>query len=116
MGARILPVWLWAVLLLFCGRAAAIEATEYVISRDQWPEHVHSSNIAALPQLRQVLAKFDESGRYRLVVRYPGGESGADWAQQLVHWFVAYGVPGEFIGRELGSGGPDRLLLLLIEN
>ncbi len=103
-------------LLLVALQALALGTTEVVIRKDQWPEFANSSNISELPQVRQVLQRFDETGRYRIIVRYPGGEAGADWAQQLIRWFVAYGVPGEFIGRELGAGGADRLLVLLVES
>lgn len=101
-------------LLLLCGGARALDYTETEVHRSQWPEFVNSSNIAALPQVRQVLQRFDESGRFRIIVRHPGGEAGAAWAEVLVSWFVAHGVPGEFIDRELGTGDPDRLLLLLV--
>ena len=116
MTARLMPIALWIGLLFYAVSATAIDYNELTISRDQWPQHANSMSIAALPQVRQVIEQFDESGRYRLVVRYPGGESGAKWAEQLVHCLVAYGVPGEFLGRELGSGDPDLLLLLMIKS
>ena len=116
MRMRVMLFTLSIALLVCTTRSGAIEYSELVITRAEWPEYANGANIAALPQVRQVLARFDESGRYRVVVRYPGGESGADWAEQLVHWFVAHGIPGDFLQRELGSGDPDRLLLLLIKN
>ncbi len=116
MTVRLMPIALWIGLLLYTVNVDAIEYSELTIARDQWPQPANSMNIAALPQVRQVIEQFDESGRYRLVVRYPGGESGAKWAEQLVHCLVAYGIPGKFLGRELGSSDPDRLLLLMIKD
>ena len=116
MGRLLVQSGLIVALLLLALQAVALGTTEVVIRKDQWPEFANSSNISELPQVRQVLQRFDESGRFRIIVRYPGGETGADWAQQLIRWFVAYGVPGEFIGRELGAGGADRLLVLLVDS
>lgn len=99
---------------MVCGRAGAFESTELVIPRSQWPEYVNSSSIAELPQVRQVLRQFDEGGRFRIIVRYPGGTANARWAGELIGWFIAHGVPGQYINRELGTGDPDSLLLLLV--
>ncbi|MDE0096693.1 MAG: hypothetical protein F4Z52_00920 [Gammaproteobacteria bacterium] len=106
--------WLLPGLLMVCGRAGAFESTELVIPRSQWPEYVNSSSIAELPQVRQVLRQFDEGGRFRIIVRYPGGAANARWAGELIGWFIAHGVPGQYINRELGTGDPDSLLLLLV--
>lgn len=107
---------LLVAMVLAAGPVKALETTEHIIRRDQWPEIANSSNISRLSQVRDIMDRFDESGRYRIIVRYPGGDAGAEWAQQLIRWFVAYGVPGEYIGRELGAGGADRLLILLVDN
>jgi len=48
-----------------------------------------------------------------VTIRYPGGDKGNAWALELREWLVALGIPSNYIVLEPGSGGQDRLLLLL---
>ncbi len=102
-------------LLILTSPAFAIQVDEQIIDKDQWPEYVNGTSIASLPQVRRVLAGFDESGSVYIVIRYPGGDIGIAWANQMYQWFIAFGVPGQYLSMELGSGAPDQLLLILFD-
>ncbi|GIS88566.1 MAG: hypothetical protein CM1200mP18_12760 [Gammaproteobacteria bacterium] len=56
---------------------------------------------------------FVEDPRQQVTIRYPGGDKGNAWALELREWLVALGIPSNYIVLEPGSGGQDRLLLLL---
>ncbi len=100
--------------LFLGGPAGALQFTEWIIGRAEWPTYVNSHHIGTLPSVREVLARFEEKAPFRIIVRYPGGQAGSEWADTLVHWFVAHGVPGDYVRKELGAGHPDRLLLVLV--
>lgn len=110
------PAWLLCGLMsLFSPAALSIEVTEEIILRAEWPAYVNGASISALPQTQKILRRFDENGKMQLTIRYPSGEQGIAWGRQMLEWFVAYGVPGEFVRLELGSGGADQLVLQLVD-
>jgi hypothetical protein len=102
------------VSLILTSPAFAAEVKEQIIEKNQWPEYVNGINISNLPQVQQVLSGFEENGRIKIIIRYPGGDDGIHWANQMYQWFIAFGVPGQYLSMEPGSGAPDQLLLVLI--
>lgn len=95
--------------------AAANEVFEQSVSKAEWPEFDHGANLASLPQLQQILGRFDERPGTRIEIRYPGGGGGEPWARQVQQWFIAYGVPLAFVDLAPGSGVADLLLIILIQ-
>jgi len=96
--------------------ANAIETREQRIKLSQWPQYDNGPNIAALPQVKEIFNGFDERPGDQIVIRYPGGSDGIEWAEKMRDWFISFGVPGSYIKLETGSGAPDQLLLILISN
>jgi hypothetical protein len=92
----------------------AIEVDEQIINRSQWPKYFNGSSVSTMPQVQRILQQFEETDRFNIVIQYPGGDSGIAWARQVYQWFIAYGVPGKYLGMELGSGAADQLRLVLI--
>ncbi len=111
-GLRYRPLLLAGAMLLI-GLSHALELTEQVITREEWPLHPNSIEIGTLSQVREILAGFDEKMGFHIVVRYPGGLEGSRWADELLAWFVSHGVPSAYLRKEPGTEMPDTLLLLL---
>jgi hypothetical protein len=90
------------------------EHTETVMRKD-WPSYENGASVLALPQFRSILEKFDEDDRNRVEIRYPGGDSGRQWAQSISQWFVTFGVPASYLQLLAGSGASDQLVIALID-
>ena len=78
-----------------------------------WPQRRSAYAVLKLDQVRAVLSVFSEEGGQNVIVRHPGGDVGNAWALEFREWLVALGVPSHFITLEPGSGGADRLLILV---
>ena len=98
---------------LFAGQGASDTLLEQPIFGEDWPDRRTTKTVLSLPPVKQLLELFVEDPRQRVTVRYPGGDKGNAWAQELREWLVALGIPSNYIVLEPGSGGQDRLLLLL---
>ena len=48
-----------------------------------------------------------------LQIRYPGGESGSLWAEELRDWLVALGIPQARLKVEPGSADEESIDLIL---
>ena len=86
---------------------------EQPILGESWPHRRTTSTILAVRPIKKLLELFVENPSYRVTIRYPGGDKGNAWALELREWLVALGIPSNYIVLEPGSGGQDRLLLLL---
>ena len=48
-------------------------------------------------------------------LRYPGGEEGEFWVQQLADWLVSLGIPSDRLVAIPGSGAGDSIKFALIK-
>ena len=92
---------------------APITLLEMPLRYQDWPERRSAYAMLELDPVRAVLSVFSEKGGQNVIVRHPGGDSGNAWALEFREWLVAFGVPSNFISLEPGSGGADRLLILV---
>ena len=112
-----LPCLLGLLLSLLLGGtpAAAGEIYEHILTRPQWPQHANGHNILALPAVEQALRRFEENGKITIAIRYPGGDFGRQWADELYDWLVSFGVPTRHLELHPGSGAADRLVVSVID-
>lgn len=102
-------------LLLAGAPAGGGSIYEHILTRPQWPQHANGENVSALPAVRQVLRRFEENGKITIVIRYPGGDPGRQWADQLYGWLVSLGIPTRYLELEPSSGAADRLVVSVID-
>lgn len=95
--------------------ATAFDLHEIVLPRAQWPQHANGRHVAALPAVAEALRRFEENGKMVIVIRYPGGDSGRQWARELHDWLVGLGVPGRYLELQPGAGAEHRLIVGIIE-
>jgi hypothetical protein len=98
---------------LFAGQGIPEMLLEQPILGDDWPDRRTTKTVLSIPPIKKLLALFIEDPRRQVTIRYPGGDKGNAWALELREWLVALGIPSSYIVLEPGSGGQDRLLLLL---
>ena len=92
---------------------APVTLLEMPLSYQDWPQRRSAHAVLELDPVRAVLSVFSEKAGQNVIVRHPGGDDGNAWALEFREWLVALGVPSHFITLEPGSGGADRLLILV---
>ena len=92
---------------------APVTLLEMSLGYQDWPKRRSAYAVLELDAVRAVLSIFSEEGGQNVIVRHPGGDGGNAWALEFREWLVALGVPSHFIILEPGSGGVDRLLILV---
>ena len=92
---------------------APVTLLEMPLRYQDWPQRRSGHAVLELDPVRAVLSIFSEEGGQNVIVRYPGGDGGNAWALEFREWLVALGVPSHFISLEPGSGGANRLLILI---
>lgn len=94
--------------------AAPAWATEY-ISREEWPGIKRGIQVTQYARIARVVNEFDRTGSSTIVILYPGGEAGYNWATEIRDWLVALGVAGRMIAMRPGSGVPGSIGLRVEE-
>ena len=77
----------------------------------EWAQPRHGEWLVAQPALAGAVSALQQQPDSRLQIRYPGGDEGVLWAEELQAWLVALGVASNRIERIPGSGAADRIQL-----
>lgn len=106
-----------AVLAALLLTATAAQAGEgpWVLDAGFWAAPRSGESLRSEPVVREAVDALMRDGQgSRLLIRYPGGETGQLWAQELRAWLIALGVPSARLRTEPG-GVPDDQLRLAVE-
>ncbi len=106
---RLMPV------VLLCSVAGRVLADEsvWLLGADDWARPHDGASMVQMPPLPEVVKAWEQQPNQQLVVRYPGGEEGLLWANELRSWLVALGIPSEYQELVAGSRRPDQIELEL---
>ena len=130
------PVWMLLVTCLLSQPLAAADAGQtdsatdsqvdhpagsqrggWVLGAEQWEIDRNGNSIVRLPVLntavRQWIKRYNRQPQVVLTLRYPGGEEGEFWVQELADWLVSLGIPSSHIVMVPGSGADDKIILAL---
>jgi len=84
------------------------------LSAELWARPRSGDSVAAMPAVREsVQALLSAPADSRLVIRYPGGEEGSLWAEELHVWLISLGVDAELMDLRPGSSEPDQIELFI---
>jgi len=83
----------------------------YLLTAEEWSRPRDGAAIVELPALNAMLREFNRQPESEIVIRYPGGEEGVIWVQELRSWMIALGVPAARIVLQPGSSRLDALNL-----
>ena len=82
-----------------------------VVTSSEWARPRNGEGITRLPGLQQVMQELLRWRDGRIVVRYPGGEEGILWAEELRSWLVALGIASSQIDLVPGAKRADTIEL-----
>lgn len=86
------------------------DAAEF-IQRADWEKVASAMSVLQLPALQRVVGTYEAGQGMIIVIRYPGGDQGNEWAIELRDWLVAFGIGLEDIELQPGSGMPGAIAI-----
>ncbi|MGM0593306.1 MAG: hypothetical protein ACQETD_02120 [Pseudomonadota bacterium] len=101
------------VLLLLTGSQTMAES--WSISASEWARPRHGDWLVRQPALVATVEQLQAQPTAFVQLRYPGGDEGVLWAEELHSWLVALGVGSDRIDVVPGSGAADRIELRVVE-
>ena len=85
----------------------------FSLSADEWARPRTGDVIPEFDSLRAAVVYWDKGINFALLIRYPGEDSGEIWASELRDWFIALGIPSDYILLASGSQDADEITLLV---
>jgi hypothetical protein len=104
------------LLLLFLVLPVNAEQKAWVVTADQWQRPRHGERLVQFRGLADGMRYWIAHPGYKVLIRYPGGEVGQLWSQELKDWLVALGIPAERIQMAAGLKYGDRLYVYIMKN
>jgi len=90
-----------AVMLLFLSNSYAAEAE--LLHANEWSVPKQSTTILAMPAIHKSMSKLQKNVNSVLKLKYPGGDEGTLWVNELRSWLIALGLSSSRIELVQGS-------------
>jgi hypothetical protein len=102
------------VILLIVPLTGIAEPRVFNVGLEEWSRPRSGQFVVSLPAVRDAVAVWESHQTARIQIRYPVGESGNLWAQELSDWLVALGIEAGSIDIVTGSLPQDRVEIALL--
>ena len=100
-------------------QVTAMQATKnasvnsYILTAEMWARPRSGQAVLSMPPVHNAVAKLLETANSHLLIRYPGGDEGSIWAEELQSWLIALGIEPALIEMRPGST-PEQIELQLM--
>lgn len=84
------------------------------LKAELWEAMRHGEKVIEIPVLKQVVAEWKLKSGQKIELRYPGGEEGELWVQELMDWLISLGIPSKYLTAVPGSGRADIIKFKII--
>lgn len=106
-------LWILLTALVVASFVYAQDEYEVQIPRYEWPDDASADVVLQIPQIRRAVTRLLKSEHAELVVRYPGGDAGNDWALDLRAVLISLGIESKYIVLEPGSGIDETMVVIV---
>ncbi len=112
------PAAMWKrslLLLLLPLSAAHAEGGSWTLTAADWAQPRTGEMILQQPALQEAMKAYRAEPGSHLQLRYPGGDEGSLWVNELKAWLVAMGLASSKIESLPGSGRADAIDIVVMQ-
>jgi hypothetical protein len=95
--------------------ASELSQDELKLHAEQWELARNGEQLLQIPVLNKVVNTWLLKEGYRIELRYPGGEEGELWIDELMDWLISLGIPSKYLVAVRGSGEADIIIFKIIK-
>ena len=99
-----------SLLVLF---PVSVQAETWVLGLEEWSRPRSGIAVSQMQPVRNAVTVWGKTPQSSLQIRYPGGEEGSLWAEELSDWLISLGVPAGAIEVLPGSTSEDSVEIAL---
>ena len=87
-----------------------------LLKANEWAVPKRATTLLSMPSISKSMQKLQKSTSSTLQIRYPGGDEGTLWANELRSWLVALGLSSSRIDLVPGRAAPSTIELEVFSN
>ena len=95
--------------------AGELPQDELKLRAEQWELARNGEHLLQIPVLNKVVNTWLLKEGVRIELRYPGGEEGELWVDELMDWLISLGIPSKYLVAVRGSGEADIIIFKIIK-
>lgn len=107
---------LLAAIVFFTSINVFAESASVKLNAEHWDMQRHGEGVLKIEPLSDIVKRWQASSGKIIEIRYPGGEEGILWVEELRSWLVSLGIPSEALSLTPGSEAKDIINLTLIDD
>ena len=115
----ILILFAFVLSLFFTYHVNAEEQTldnmEWTLTAEQWDLVKNGEQLLKLPVIHDVVNAWLLKPEDNIELRYPGGEEGELWIEELMDWLISLGIASKYMVAVPGSGEADIVIFKLVK-
>lgn len=108
-------LWVFASSILFVTLANAnlqeSADQQWILTDEQWDLVKSGEQLLRMPVLQQVVDIWSMQPGQAIELRYPGGEEGELWVEELKDWLISLAIPSKYLFLVAGSGKADVIII-----
>jgi len=101
---------------LLCSASVFAQDVSVELRAETWDMQRHGEALLEVPELSTIMQKWMLDPQQSIELRYPGGEEGEFWVEELKDWYIALGVPSGAIQLSPGSHAEDIINIVIIKS
>ena len=112
---------IWILALVFSLNTLAYaepqesQQQQWMLTEEQWDLVKQGEQLLAMPLLRQVVDVWALQQGQAIELRYPGGEEGELWIEEVKDWLISLAIPSKYLIAVAGSGEADVIIIKIVK-
>ena len=87
---------------------------QWKLTEEQWDLVKQGEQVLDLAVLKQPLDAWSSQSNVAVELRYPGGEEGELWVEELKDWLISLAIPSKYLFAVAGSGEADVIIIKIV--
>jgi len=108
-------VLLFSLNTLVYAEPQELQSQQWMLTEEQWDLVKQGEQLLAMPLLRQVVDVWALQWGQAIELRYPGGEEGELWVEEVKDWLISLAIPSKYLIAVAGSGEADVIIIKIVK-
>jgi len=116
---KYIATWVSSSALIFCVSTGGFAVIGYAatnthsLTAEQWNVPRQAVTIIDIPPIRATIEEFQAAKNSQILIKYPDGDVGTLWANELRSGLILLGISAKFIELVPGSTNPEHIEFLV---
>ncbi|MDA3870588.1 MAG: hypothetical protein PF589_11770 [Gammaproteobacteria bacterium] len=91
------------------------ETRGWKLAEEQWDLVKQGEHLLKMPMMHEVVEAWSLRQGQVIELRYPGGEEGELWVEELMDWLISLGIASQYLLAVPGSGEADVIMIKILK-